>query len=51
MSELGDRENQNILDLKIEKAVERALTASSNPPELLSSASALGFPLNSAGFF
>jgi hypothetical protein len=51
MRELGDRENQNILNLEIEEAVERALTAPSDPPEIPSSVPALGFPPSPAGFF
>jgi hypothetical protein len=54
MRELDDRENQNILDLKIEEeikeAAKRALSASLDPSELPNSAPALGFPPSPAGF-
>jgi hypothetical protein len=54
MRELGDREDQNILDLEIEEEMEeaakRTLTAPSDPSELPNSAPALGFPPSPADF-
>jgi hypothetical protein len=54
MRELGNREDQNILDLEIEEEMEeaakRALSSSSDPSELPNSAPALGFPPSPAGF-
>jgi hypothetical protein len=51
--ELGDREDQNILDLEMEEELEevakRALH-SLDPPELSNSAPAPGFPPSPAGF-
>jgi hypothetical protein len=55
MRKLGDRENLNILDLErkeeMKEAAKRALAASLDFSELLSSAPALGFPPSPAGFF
>jgi hypothetical protein len=45
MRELGDREEQNILDLKIDEAFAAALA-----PELLYSSPTLGVPLSPASF-
>jgi pantoate kinase len=54
MRKLGDREDQNILDLKMEEKMEeaakRALNALLDSPELPNSAPALGFPFSPAGF-
>jgi hypothetical protein len=49
MRELGDREDQNILDLEAEEALERALAASP-PPTGASSDPAPGIPPGPAGF-
>jgi hypothetical protein len=51
MRKLGDREDQNILDLGEEKAFKQLLAASQFLPELPSSAPALGVPPSPAGFF
>jgi hypothetical protein len=48
--ELGDREDQNILNLEAEETVERAPTASLDSPELPNSAPTLEFPSSPAGF-
>jgi hypothetical protein len=52
MRDLSDREDQNILDLEAEEALERALADLSNPvsPEPLSSEPAPGVSPGSAGF-
>jgi hypothetical protein len=46
MRELGAREDQNIFELEMEKAAEEAL----DPPELPSSAPALGVPPSPTDF-
>jgi hypothetical protein len=46
MRELGDREEQNILDLKINESLTAALDS-----ELPHSVPVLGIPSNPAGFF
>jgi hypothetical protein len=55
MRELGDRKNQNILDLEMEEEMEEAAKRALNSPldssELPNSAPALGFPPSPAGFF